>query len=99
MAIDVGSSVAVPNSMAPRLSTLTSRRVSGSVPIVRYLIRIPLPRPRIGRWEEVWVLEHAPGQTLKPGTVDGHRLLDQVQMVAELVGGVQPGMVAYRARQ
>jgi hypothetical protein len=26
----------VPNRMAPRLSTLTSRRVFGSVPIVRY---------------------------------------------------------------
>jgi hypothetical protein len=45
IANDVGSLMAVPNSMPPRLSTLTSRRVFGSVPIVRYLIRVPLLRP------------------------------------------------------
>src|SRR6202012_4039628 len=38
MANDVASSVRLPISIAPRLSTLTSRRVAGSVPIVRYLI-------------------------------------------------------------
>src|SRR5215469_11702987 len=37
IANEVASSVVVPKRMAPRLSTLTSRRVFGSVPIVRYL--------------------------------------------------------------
>jgi hypothetical protein len=45
IANDAGSSVAVPNSMAPRLSTLTSRRVPGSLPIMRYFTRVPLSRP------------------------------------------------------
>src|ERR1700722_5144377 len=45
IANEVGSSVLVPNSIAPRLSTLTSRRVFGSVPIVRYFTQIPL-QPR-----------------------------------------------------
>jgi len=36
IANEVASSVVVPKRIAPRLSTLTSRRVFGSVPIVRY---------------------------------------------------------------
>ena len=39
IANDVASSVRLPISIAPRLSTLTSRLVAGSVPIVRYFIR------------------------------------------------------------
>ena len=38
MANDVASSVRLPISIAPRLSTLTSRLVAGSVPIMRYLM-------------------------------------------------------------
>jgi hypothetical protein len=38
IANDVGSSVTVPKSMAPRHSTLTSRRVRSSLPITRYLM-------------------------------------------------------------
>src|SRR5215470_3608309 len=40
IANDVGSSVVVPNIMAPRLSTLTSRRVAGCWPMVRYFMRL-----------------------------------------------------------
>src|SRR5581483_1591429 len=43
----VASSVAVPKRMAPRLSTLTSRRVFGSVPIVRYFMRVPHCQPSL----------------------------------------------------
>src|SRR3984957_19188658 len=39
IANEVASSVAVPKYMAPRLSTLTSRRVLGAVPIVRDFMR------------------------------------------------------------
>ena len=45
IANEVASSVAVPKCIAPRLSTLTSRRVFGSVPIVRYFIGVPLQPP------------------------------------------------------
>src|SRR5262249_34649170 len=45
MANEVASSVAVPKRMAPRLSTLTSRRAFGSVPIVRYFMWVPLQPP------------------------------------------------------
>src|SRR5271170_603484 len=41
----VASSVAVPKCIVPRLSTLTSRRVFGSVPIVRYFMRGSPLRP------------------------------------------------------
>src|SRR5579883_2586797 len=40
IAKDVGSSVTVPKRIAPRLRTLTSRRVRVSVPIVRYFMRL-----------------------------------------------------------
>src|SRR5262249_41199266 len=46
IANEVASSVAVPKRMAPRLSTLTSRRAFGSVPIVRYFMLVPLQPPR-----------------------------------------------------
>src|SRR5580704_18825957 len=42
IANEVASSVAVPKCIVPRLSTLTSRRVFGSVPIVRYFMRTSL---------------------------------------------------------
>src|SRR5262249_49961537 len=45
IANEVASSVAVPKRMAPRLSTLTSRRAFGSVPIVRYFMWVPLQPP------------------------------------------------------
>src|ERR1035438_4031039 len=45
IANEVASSVAVPKRCVPRLSTLTSRRVFGSVPIVRYFMRVPLQPP------------------------------------------------------
>src|SRR5579859_3724794 len=38
IANEVASSVRVPKFIAPRLSTLTSRAVAGSAPIVRYFI-------------------------------------------------------------
>src|ERR1700689_57064 len=41
IASDVASSVRLPNRCAPRLSTLTSRLVAGSAPIVRYFICAP----------------------------------------------------------
>src|SRR6266487_1860947 len=54
--------------MAPRLSTLTSRRVFGSVPIVRYftgfLSSHPVPP---GHWARVWMIESALGQTTPAG--------------------------------
>lgn len=40
MAKDVASSVTVPKSMEPRLRTLTSRRVAGSLPMTRYFMRV-----------------------------------------------------------
>src|SRR5690349_457842 len=44
--------------MAPRLSTLTSRRVFGSVPIVRYCMPVLLPRTaNCGPRATVWLLE------------------------------------------
>src|SRR5216683_7850 len=49
IANEVASSVLVPKSMAPRLSTLTSRRVFGSVPIVRYFTQLPLQPPGLVR--------------------------------------------------
>ncbi len=39
IANEVASSVAVPKRCVPRASTLTSRRVLGSVPIVRYFMQ------------------------------------------------------------
>src|ERR1700755_2700790 len=101
MAVDVASSVAVPNSMAPRLSTLTPRRVSGVVPIVRYLIRIPLSSAlfRSGAGEKSGFWSALQVNRLEPGPVDGGGLLDQVQVVAELVGRVQAGVLADRAGQ
>jgi hypothetical protein len=45
IANEAASSVVVPKGMAPRLSTLTSRRVFGSVPIVRYFMGFLSSRP------------------------------------------------------
>src|SRR5271169_7053185 len=42
IANEVSSSVRVPISIAPRLSTLTDRRVPGSVPITRYFMKASL---------------------------------------------------------
>ena len=42
IANDVASSVRLPISIAPRLSTLTARRVAGLVPIARYFTRASL---------------------------------------------------------
>src|ERR1700722_4523934 len=44
IANDVASSVRLPISIAPRLSTLTSRLVAGSVPIMRYFNSVSLLR-------------------------------------------------------
>src|SRR5215831_17410944 len=52
IANEVASSVAVPKCMVPRLSTLTSRRVFGSVPIVRYFTRASSPAVRSVRAAE-----------------------------------------------
>ena len=49
IANEVASSVAVPKCIAPRLSTLTSRRVFGSVPIVRYFMPGSSPAARSAR--------------------------------------------------
>src|SRR5580700_5043233 len=65
---EVASSVAVPKCIAPRLSTLTSRRVLGSVPIVRYFIQGSLqPLGPSERRVQVWLLERAPGQAASAG--------------------------------
>src|SRR5262250_3287115 len=45
IANEVASSVDVPKRIAPRLSTLTSRRAFKSVPIVRYFMWVPLQPP------------------------------------------------------
>src|ERR1700759_4141465 len=78
MAKDVVSSVRLPISIAPRLSTLTSRRVAWSLPIVRYLIY------------RVSEMESTLSQTDKPG----HRPPDpgRVQPVERSVigGGPRP---------
>src|SRR5580704_11194163 len=76
MANDVASSVRLPISIAPRLSTLTSRRVAGSLPIVRYLIY------------RVSEMESTLSQTDKPG----HRPPDpgRVQPVERGVIGRRP---------
>jgi hypothetical protein len=43
IANEVSSSVRVPISIAPRLSTLTDRRVAKSLPITRYFTKASLP--------------------------------------------------------
>ena len=64
IANEVASSVAVPKCIVPRLSTLTSRRVVGSVPIVRYFMPGSLQPPGPARARaRVWMLECALGQT------------------------------------
>ncbi len=49
IANEAASPVAVPKFMAPKLSTLTSRRVFGSVPIVRYFMQDSSPAARSAR--------------------------------------------------
>ncbi|WP_234343035.1 hypothetical protein [Streptomyces fulvoviolaceus] len=51
MAKDVSSSVREPNSIAPSASTLTSRRWSGSVPMVRYFMVVLPFAPSSGAHE------------------------------------------------
>src|SRR5580700_7260378 len=63
IANEAASPVLVPKCIVPRLSTLTSRRVFGSVPIVRYFTWVLSSRPvRPGRSARVSMLECALGQ-------------------------------------
>ncbi|GAA3472643.1 hypothetical protein GCM10018965_071960 [Nonomuraea roseola] len=62
MANEVFSSVTEPKSIAPRARTLTSRRVFGSVPIVRYFMlslpsgpSCPGPEQESGTWSALQV--------------------------------------------
>src|SRR6266567_1271946 len=67
IANEVASSVAVPKCIVPRLSTLTSRRVLGAVPIVRYFMRGSSPAARPARALSTSLGARARARSTTPG--------------------------------